>query len=189
MSSSTSIPIGTIGALLHQIAENKNGTGKGNNIVRANPIHPARTLKDLYQTVILDCCHSGSGTRPLPLHDSARVDRGFELDHDIPPSLDESIWGELSKDRAIEVAPGFAKAGSKSHVLLAACRESERAGEKAFEDTSGVRGLFTRELINTLRSVATDKVTYRELFQRIQDIPKCVLLRSDRQSGYLHAHL
>ena len=82
------------------------------------------------------------------------------------------------KERAIDVAAGFAKAGSRSHVLLAACRESERAGEQSFEaekspsNTFGFRGLFTRELINTLRSAEIDKVTYRELFQRIPGIPK-----------------
>ncbi|KZV62753.1 hypothetical protein PENSPDRAFT_758475 [Peniophora sp. CONT] len=146
------IPDRTLGALLHQLADNV-----GNNI-----------------TVIMDCCHSGSGTRPVQLSDPfnfTRVERGFELDDVVPSSLDKSIWGELAKERAIEVAAGFGSAGSKSHVLLAACRESERAGEKAFKDVSDVRGLFTSELINTLRSVPADKVTYKELFQRIPDIP------------------
>ena len=80
------------------------------------------------------------------------------------------------KEREIDVTAGFA--GSRSHVLLAACRESERAyeqhseAEKSPNNPSGVRDLFTRELISTLRNAEIDKVTYRALFQRIPGIPK-----------------
>ncbi|KZV62714.1 hypothetical protein PENSPDRAFT_758509 [Peniophora sp. CONT] len=101
------IPDRTIGAILHKLSRDDD-MGKGNNI-----------------TVILDCCFAGSGTRPNvdPLH----LERGFELDYIIPPSLDKDIWEEDS--RVIGVVPGFANTGSKSHVLLAACRENQNARE------------------------------------------------------------
>ena len=84
----------------------------------------------------------------------------------VPASLDEKIWSEVPEDRAIAVAAGFAKAGSESHVLLAACRETEVAHE---EDG---RGAFTQALLATLRSVSTDKVTYQDIMERLPDIPE-----------------
>ncbi|KZV62932.1 hypothetical protein PENSPDRAFT_641580 [Peniophora sp. CONT] len=146
------IPDRTLGALLHELAEKTDGTGtaKGDNI-----------------TVIFDCCHSGSGTREDDFKPS-RLERGFELDQAedlIPPTLDKDIWSKVPDDRAIAVAAGFAKSGSRSHVLLAACREVEKSHEE------NGRGEFTRALLDTLRSVATDKITYQDLMQRLPDIP------------------
>ncbi|VDB96090.1 unnamed protein product [Peniophora sp. CBMAI 1063] len=148
------IPDRTIGAILHELAEKTDGAGqaKGDNI-----------------TVIFDCCHSGSGTRQKDFNPD-RLERGFELEDsedDIPFSLDKDIWDDISDpdERAIAVAAGFAKSGSRSHVLLAACREIEKSHEE------NGRGEFTRALLDTLRSVATDKLTYQDLMQRIPDIP------------------
>ncbi|KZV62929.1 hypothetical protein PENSPDRAFT_657741 [Peniophora sp. CONT] len=141
------IPDRTIGALLHQLAEDM-----GDNI-----------------TVILDCCHSGSGTRDEEDPAIERFIRGVELDDNyvIPQTLDEDIWGSVSdgQDRASAVAPGFAKAGIRSHVLLAACREDERAHE-----TRG-RGDFTRALLDTLWDIEVHKITYRELMEHILELP------------------
>ncbi|VDC07260.1 unnamed protein product [Peniophora sp. CBMAI 1063] len=142
------IPDRTIAALLYKLAQTRTGDLNGDNI-----------------TVILDCCHSGSGTRDLEHRPYCRR-RGFDLRLDfIPPTLDQTIWDNFDGDRAVDIAPGFATSGCRSHVLLAACRESETA----FEENG--HGVFTRALLSTLRSVATDSITYRELVQRLPIIP------------------
>lgn len=118
------------------------------------------------QTVIFDCCHSGSGTRESK---STRLpERGFELDYPVPEDLDKPIWSHV-QDRGLAVPTGWAKSGTRSHVFLAACREREKAHEE------NGRGLFTKALLETLRGVATDKLTYEDLMARIPKIEECVV--------------
>lgn len=131
----------------------------------------------LYQTVILDCCHSGSGTRHVEKRQMSRLERGFDLEADIIPStLDDVIWNKLPKDRE-----SVSAAGSKSHVLLAACRESEVAFE-----TDG-HGAFTRALLDTLRTIPTDTVTYQDLIRRLPAIREFVISLID--IGATGAHI
>ncbi|VDB92292.1 unnamed protein product [Peniophora sp. CBMAI 1063] len=137
------IPDRTIGALLHDLAEGKNRVS--NNI-----------------TVVFDCCHSGSGTRGA----SVLRPRGVNLkSHRIPANLDQQIWASAPQGRDLKAAAGFANAGTRSHVLLAACRETEIA----YEGDS--RGLFTQALVGTLKKVPTDKTSYSDLIRCIPDIP------------------
>ncbi|KZV62921.1 hypothetical protein PENSPDRAFT_230202 [Peniophora sp. CONT] len=138
------IPDRTFGALLHDLAEGDNGIS--DNI-----------------TVIFDCCHSGSGTRGTFKGTSLRP-RGVNSRR-IPAHLDEPIWSSVPRSRGLCVAAGFAHAGSRSHVLLAACRETELAYE------GDDRGVFTQKLIATLKALPTDKTTYRGLMERIPNIP------------------
>ena len=51
--------------------------------------------------------------------------------------------------------------GADRPVLLAACRESEKAYE------SYHRGIFTQTLLSELRRIKTDKITYQGLMQRV----------------------
>lgn len=112
--------------------------------------------------MILDCCYSGSGTRQ-PEYMPTRLERGFELDSDvaIPSTLDHNIWSAVYGDRASAVPSGFAQSGTRSHVLLAACDEEGRAYEVNH------RGMFTQALLEELRKVKTDKISYRDLMRRI----------------------
>lgn len=121
----------------------------------------------LAQTVILDCCHSGSGTRQLD-HSASYLERGFELegDYSIPASLDKDLWSDIHNERAAAVAPGYEHSGLTSHVLLTACREGQKAGE----DRDG--GMFTRALLSALRAVAMDRTTYQDLMRYIPEIPE-----------------
>ncbi|KZV67675.1 hypothetical protein PENSPDRAFT_754732 [Peniophora sp. CONT] len=137
------IPDRAIGALLHELAE-----VRGDNI-----------------TVIFDCCYSGSGTRESE-RDTPRMERGFELDEGtmVPSTLDEDIWGKVYEGRASGIPSGLVQSGTRSHVLLAACGENE----KAYEGYQ--RGIFTQVLLEELRKVKADKITYRDLMRRI-DIP------------------
>ena len=110
------------------------------------------------QTVILDCCHSGSGTRnPDPTLKARRIHVGK-----VPSNLDQNIWSVFEssdvRQRGVVVHSDFARKGLRSHVLLAACRPQELA----YERTS--RGVFTVALLETLVKFGIDKLTYATLF-------------------------
>ncbi|EIM79948.1 uncharacterized protein STEHIDRAFT_163203 [Stereum hirsutum FP-91666 SS1] len=122
-------------------------------------------------TVIFDCCHSGSGTREESYDPEVNV-RGIDLPQDyvIAPTADNDLLRE-ENSRGDRVMAGYEVSGSRSHVLLAACRADERSRE----DGSG--GLFTRALLETLNTEGTDKTTYEGLIDCIPDItgqnPQC----------------
>ncbi|KAA1472305.1 hypothetical protein DENSPDRAFT_897123 [Dentipellis sp. KUC8613] len=136
------IPDRTLGSLISNIAKEK-----GDNI-----------------SVIFDCCHSGSGTRDHEF-DPDRLVRGIETNVKIPSDLDKDIWSNSSGDRLAKIASGFSHSGLRSHVLLAACSAEETAKE---EDK---RGVFTKALLEALRMYGADKVTYKDLAQRIPLLP------------------
>jgi hypothetical protein len=117
----------------------------------------------LDQTVIFDCCHSGSGSRANP----DRTPRVAEALYDIPADLDQNIWGRSGHDRGTKYEPGFLHKGLRSHVFLAACS----AKEKAFEDSINKQGAFTHALLSLLEVVSADQLTYAELLGRIDAIP------------------
>ncbi|KAI0309849.1 caspase domain-containing protein [Amylostereum chailletii] len=123
-------------------------------------------------TVILDCCHSGSGTRRGKCDPTSMV-RGITLpkDYAIYPRLDEDVRlpGGL---RATVVAPGHETTGMLSHVLLSACTEGQGAKERRR------RGVFTLALLRILREVGTNRITYKDLIARLPDFtteqtPQC----------------
>ncbi|KAH9834619.1 caspase domain-containing protein [Rhodofomes roseus] len=138
------IPDYTLGALLSRLAETK-----GDNI-----------------TVILDCCHSGSGTRTTDA-DSTRLGRGVNVPDTLSNGLDESILsqGLSGGTRHAEIASGFLRRGLRSHVLLAACGSKEVAMEEQR------RGVFTVALLRTLSTVGAHQVTYRDLLRQMYALP------------------
>ncbi|KAG8836256.1 hypothetical protein FRC18_011647, partial [Serendipita sp. 400] len=131
------IPDRTIGILLQQLAN-----AKGNNI-----------------TVILDCCHSGSGTR-----DGFRRVRSVEANEDIPDDLDIEIWGTSEGKRA-KIPAEFKYHGSASHVLLAACASNQSAME------NNCRGVFTQALLDTITTLGVENLTYASLIKHLPDLP------------------
>ncbi|KAF9263738.1 hypothetical protein L218DRAFT_1076931 [Marasmius fiardii PR-910] len=111
--------------------------------------------------VILDCCHSGSATRDGELPVDFKI-RGVELPsgYVIPLSVFEKQI--TSGTRGIGSVKDFEKIGSHSHVLLAACKKEEGAGEQS----SG--GFFTTELVKLFggpRNVSD--LTYLEVIKTI----------------------
>jgi hypothetical protein len=112
--------------------------------------------------VILDCCHSGSGTRNLK--DPTERVRGIDAGK-IPSNLDRDVWidyeSSKASERGTEVNASFTHGGLRSHVLLAACGSEESAMEKMS------RGLFTQRLLDTLTTYEIDKLTYANLLQRM----------------------
>ncbi|KDR80085.1 hypothetical protein GALMADRAFT_92295, partial [Galerina marginata CBS 339.88] len=133
------IPDRTVGALLEDIAEKK-----GNNI-----------------TVVLDCCHSASGTRGRSGKFSVR---GSEI---LRPSihtegLDRHIWDKGAKP--LYPIPKFRFTGLRSHILIAACGPNEVARESASH------GSFSFQFLRLLRSVPPDQLRYSEILTRMSPI-------------------
>ncbi|KAG6847240.1 hypothetical protein H0H93_009323, partial [Arthromyces matolae] len=99
----------------------------------------------LIGTVFLDCCNSGSGTRSDNSSDS-RV-RGFNMeDYTIP----------------VDALRGL-KLDHRSHILLAACGENERAFELA---GSISHGHFTHVMLDIMKNTDPNILTYSDLAKR-----------------------
>ncbi|VDC02345.1 unnamed protein product, partial [Peniophora sp. CBMAI 1063] len=157
------IPDYTIGALLGRLAN-----AKGDNIVggQVSPFLDAR-LRMTRKTVILDCCHSGSGTRN---QDAVQRSISFESkdgkkDVTISASYQRDIWAPSL--RGIASMPEFSNTGLRSHIVLAACGPEE----SAFEDRRTHESRLTAALLRVLREVGPDTLTYAELIRRIDCIP------------------
>ncbi len=114
--------------------------------------------------VILDACHSGSGTRAADATDIrlAPCDR-----RERPLSAFEGFQ-EIQQQRRLE--PGTATAGDwlslpeGKHVVISACRAEQVAGERFLGD--GVHGLLSYYLLDTLQHTGTG-LTYRDTFARV----------------------
>lgn len=111
--------------------------------------------------VVLDCCHSGSGTRDL---DEAAGVRQAQPREDAPPvGLDGT---HLASPSAPHPDGSSASTGSGwhaprgRHVLLAACRADQTAKERTVAGSR--RGVFTAALELAL-STAREGVTYDDL--------------------------
>ncbi|KAH7923100.1 hypothetical protein BV22DRAFT_1130887 [Leucogyrophana mollusca] len=127
-------------------------------------------------TVILDCCHSGSGTRTDKVVVSTRSVRGIKIKEAPADDLDQHIWEVVERREAengypIAFSTDSAQSGRLSHVLLAACGADELAREE------NGRGVFTLALIEALKRFGADKLTYAELLQRLPPLsaqnPQC----------------
>ncbi|KAF8752570.1 Caspase domain [Rhizoctonia solani] len=135
------IPDFTIGVLIHRIAQEK-----GNNI-----------------TLILDCCHSASGTRD-EMDDARFIHKAYLPE--LPVSLDKAIIQDAlsgSRDMVDPSSLRFSFESMDSHVLLAACGH----GEVAFENKLEKRGYFSSALLELLRGAKIDSLTYRGCIQRL----------------------
>lgn len=105
--------------------------------------------------VILDCCHSGSGTRDVDSFTHLKARQTHEVLSERP--LDSYIDGYYMRLRQNGQPLSVPRS---RHVLMAACDRTEKAMERA--DRSGV---FTSTLLDSLTSTGTD-VSYTDLFVR-----------------------
>jgi pimeloyl-ACP methyl ester carboxylesterase len=113
---------------------------------------------------ILDCCHSGSGTRAA-LEDGIAVRRA-PTDRR-PRGVDTFLDGALkaaSDSRIGDLGTGWWLPSGK-HVLLAACRPSETA--KEIRENGSAHGAFTVSLLAALRE-SRGAITYRDLMKRAE---------------------
>jgi hypothetical protein len=102
-------------------------------------------------TVVLDCCHSGSGTRDPVTEDLVRAAPADERPLQPPRPAD------------LGPTPGITLDVGGRHVLLAACAPHQSAFEHRRSD--GTRhGLFSHVLLPALtRLTSTSDLTYREV--------------------------
>ena len=146
----------TLSALLHDLADKH-----GSNIVRRMVNFFAFLVYSLLsQTVILDCCHSGSGTRDCPQTvrsvDFRDPDGGRIT---VPSDYDLEIWNKFI-GRGGLVADEYRHAGLASHVLLAACGSKEVASDSYS---------FTSALLKYLKTPSLDlkSLSYEVLIRTI----------------------
>ena len=119
--------------------------------------------KGPHVAVILDCCHSGSGTREI-----GTVTRRAPTDFRRRPI--ESFLVSAAEAEAASASRSVTAKGSSRyappegrHVLFAACRDDEEA--KEYVGDGEHRGAFSFFLGESLRSAA-GVPTYRDLFTR-----------------------
>ncbi|TDL22050.1 hypothetical protein BD410DRAFT_277018 [Rickenella mellea] len=133
------IPDRTVGVWLNNLAKEK-----GNNI-----------------TVILDCCHSAGANRG---DDNSYIPRQILNPPDI--SHEEcytwTVDPVAENHRGAGVPSAFVGQNQESHVLLAACGQTELALE------NNKRGLFTGALLDVLSQSDLHSLTYESLIQKIK---------------------
>lgn len=108
-------------------------------------------------TVILDCCHSVSGTRGHQNDASFKV-RGLRLPQGY--KLDASLFS-----RGNAVPKNLEHKGLYSHTLFAACMQGQAARE-----WKG-RGAFTQALLKLWRELGVDRLTHKDTIERLPDLP------------------
>jgi hypothetical protein len=110
-------------------------------------------------TIIMDCCHSSSGTRGDIEADTA--ERKAPIDTR-KRSLDSFIFYNLEERSLAKNPTGWTLPRAK-HIFLAACRDRETA--KEYNVSGQRRGAFSYFLLDTLKK-ANGSLTYRDLFKR-----------------------
>ena len=113
-------------------------------------------------TVILDCCHSGSGTRFSGTRPRVGGIRRCPMDYrPQPPSSDAQKQTYDDNTTMIKTLQ------DEHHVLIAACRDREGAYEYTFDGK--VHGTMTYFLVQKLSNLsAHHRPTYQELHKRIR---------------------
>ncbi len=110
--------------------------------------------------VILDSCHSSSGTRdPLDNLEGIRL---TEIHPEKRP-IEKYCFYEDFKTRGID--PASYKFPQGQHILLSACRDSELAKEISIDGKT--RGTFSHYLRTTL-SGQQESMSYRDLWARVR---------------------
>lgn len=117
-------------------------------------------------TIILDCCHSGSGTRDVkPTLVPTR-----RCEPDMRPQPTRRSNGTAARTRSVSTASGW-ELGTK-YVLLAGCRDREEANEHIVpQGKEGHRqhGALTYFMLEELNRMSPDRqFTYRDLHERVR---------------------
>jgi hypothetical protein len=127
--------------------------------------------------VILDCCHSGGGTRddmavtvrqwlPELARPSNDTERALLAELAAPRQLDEFLMGGTRGWQPTGVATGeptrsMTMTAGPTHVALSACRSDQVAKEMLFDGVP--RGAFSVALTGALEGLGPTTTTYRSL--------------------------
>lgn len=116
--------------------------------------------KDPHIAVILDCCHSGSGTRSADEINQLvpRASHTIKVPRPLESYLD-SYYANLIQAGSVPLPP------TSRHMLMAGCT---RYGV-ALESRDNHRGIFSKTLLDALDKVGLD-VTYADLFLRVRSL-------------------
>ncbi len=128
-----------------------------------------------HMAVLLDCCHSGSGTRGADDFTQARPRVTHQRDDERP--LESYLNGYYASREA--QGQSLAIPASR-HMLLAACERVQKAWEGRDH-----RGVFSTSLLDVLAATGAD-VTYAELFQRVRS---AVRRYADNQTPQFETYL
>ncbi|NES05216.1 MAG: caspase [Okeania sp. SIO2F4] len=126
--------------------------------------------KNPHITIVMDCCHSGAGSRDPEIR-CAPIDntRRAPIDKRQRPIesyiISKAKVEELSTSRSLESNPSGWNLSAARYVFMAACRDIEEA--KEYTGDGKPRGAFSYFFIKTLQD-AKDNLTYRDLFKRTQ---------------------
>ncbi len=106
-------------------------------------------------SVILDCCHSGSGTRNADDFNLGKVRQTHEINQERPLEsyLDGHFASLLGRGLPLEIP-------DSRHILMAACQRVQ----KAYERSDGT-GMFSSALLDVLNQSGAD-IAYADLFLR-----------------------
>ncbi|VXD17531.1 Caspase domain-containing protein [Planktothrix serta PCC 8927] len=126
------------------------------------------SAKNPHITIILDCCHSGSGTKN-PFQETgvrlANTDQRKRPVNSFIFQLDElEKFSHSNNDGVNSIGLKLPKG---RHILLGSCQDSQLA--KEFNGGGQQRGAFSYFLMDTLQQ-ANGKLTYRDLFNRAKAI-------------------
>ena len=113
--------------------------------------------KEAHVIILLDCCHSGSGTKDIKEGQLGKARIVSQTKQ--PRNLESFLHGELSKH--IEDDAQFMLPNIK-HILLAACDRKEFARE-----VKDNRGLFSLHIVNILEETK-GKISYATLFSEVR---------------------
>jgi len=134
--------------------------------------------KNPHILVVLDCCHSGSGTRAAEETGVrlAPLDRRDRPPDSFLPGVAAGATAALSTGRQAQAkaeaesqkAGGWYGLPTGRHVVISACRAEESAREKIMPGGE-VHGLLTYSLLDTIQR-AGPTLSYRDVFSRLDTL-------------------
>ncbi len=117
-------------------------------------------------TVILDSCHSGSGTRDLPIDESIPLSREIEPDErPLPPDIAAKIARLAGASRSTTPSVAGWTSGDMPYVLISGCRDEQLSRE--YEGSPRLwNGALTYFALEYLKRMPAD-ATYRDLHETV----------------------